>query len=276
VIPLKSPLCFVVIMALCLMLLAPAAAENIDPNNDSSQYAYAENVGWLNAEPNGDGGDGVDVDGSGLSGYMWSESIGWISLSCTNLSSCRTVNYGVTNDGCGMLTGSAWGENVGWVNFAPTPGGVSINPQTGEFSGTAWGENVGWITFANDSPVAYGVNTSWRRYAPTGGPEIELAKDTSDLVISWSVVEDSDGYDVFQGSLTDLLTSSGDYSTATDGCLTQNQVETSFQQSLSTGTSVDFFLVRAVNCGGNGTSDSGGPGQAGSRGPGLESSGTCQ
>ena len=27
-------------------------AENIDPNNDDSQYAYGENVGWVNFEPN--------------------------------------------------------------------------------------------------------------------------------------------------------------------------------------------------------------------------------
>ena len=215
------------------------AAKTIDPTNDDSQYAYTENVGWLDAEPNGDSGSGVQVDDAGLSGFLWA-------------------------------------ENVGWINFAPTSGGVNIDPQTGEFSGTAWGENIGWITFADDSPVAYGVNTSWRRHAPTGGPEIELAKETGDLVISWSAVEDSDGYDMFKGSLTDLLTSSGDYSTATDDCLAENQVGTSHQQSLSAGTSVDFFLVRAVSCGGNGTSDSGGPGQAGSRGPGLESSGTCQ
>ena len=26
-------------------------AENIDPNEDGSQYAYGENVGWLNFEP---------------------------------------------------------------------------------------------------------------------------------------------------------------------------------------------------------------------------------
>ena len=31
-------------------------AENIDPDNDDSQYAWAENVGWINAEPGGDGG----------------------------------------------------------------------------------------------------------------------------------------------------------------------------------------------------------------------------
>jgi hypothetical protein len=253
-----------------------AAAENIDPANDGSQYAWSENVGWLNAEPNGDGQDGVQVDGSGLSGYMWGENIGWASLSCVNTGSCGTVDYGVENDNCGTLTGYGWAENVGWINFAPTTGGVRIDPQTGEFAGTAWGENIGWITFADDSPVAYGVCTSWRRYAPTGGPETDLAKDTGDLVISWGAVADCDGYDVFQGSLTDLLTSGGDFSTSTADCLAENQAGTSHRQSLSAGTVADFFLVRAMNCGGNGTCDSGGPGQGEGRDSEITSSGTCE
>ena len=95
-------------------------------------------------------------------------------------------------------------------------------------------------------------------------------------MISWSAVADSDGYDVFQGSLTDLLTSAGDFSTSTDYCLAEDQPGTNYQQSLSDGTAADFFLVRAVNCGGNGTSDSGGPGQVEGRDSEIGSSGTCE
>ena len=32
-------------------LATVAYAENIDPNEDGSQYAYGENVGWVNFEP---------------------------------------------------------------------------------------------------------------------------------------------------------------------------------------------------------------------------------
>jgi hypothetical protein len=251
-------------------------AENIDPAANDSQYAYAENVGWINAEPNGDGGNGVQVNDTELSGWMWGENVGWVSLSCANTGSCATVDYRITNDSCGTLTGYAHTENVGWINFAPATGGVSIDPQTGEFSGTAWGENIGWITFADDSPIAYGVTTSWRRFAPTGGPEINLARNAGDLVISWSAVADSDGYDVFQGSLTDLLAAAGDFSTGTNDCLAEDQTGTSYQQSVGIGTANDFFLVRAVNCGGNGTSDSGGAEQVEGRDGEIAASGTCQ
>ena len=51
-------------------------AENIDPYNDGSQYAYGENVGWQNFEPNT--GDGVQVASDKLTGYVWAENIGWI------------------------------------------------------------------------------------------------------------------------------------------------------------------------------------------------------
>src|SRR4029434_8427813 len=53
-----------------------AWAENIDPADDTSQYAWAENIGWLNAEPSGDGGPGVQVGDSQLSGWMWGENMG--------------------------------------------------------------------------------------------------------------------------------------------------------------------------------------------------------
>ena len=49
-----------ILLAAALALLAVlgavvAFAENIDPGGDESQYAWGENVGWLNAEPSGDG-----------------------------------------------------------------------------------------------------------------------------------------------------------------------------------------------------------------------------
>jgi len=135
-------------------------AENVDPYNDEMQYAYGENVGWLNFEPNT--GDGVQVEGDKLVGFVWAENIGWINLSCENTGYCATVNFGVANDGAGNLSGYAWGENVGWINFDPvvsgdpTDYGVKIDGD-GNFSGWAWGENIGWINFNSADLYGYGV-----------------------------------------------------------------------------------------------------------------------
>jgi hypothetical protein len=153
----------IVLVSMVLILFYSAGyAENVDPNNDGSQYAYGENVGWLNAEPQGDAGPGVgvDVSDSALTGYMWGENIGWVNLSPTN--------GGVINDGAGNLSGYAWGENIGWINFNPTGAGVTIDSTAGVFNGYAWGENIGWINFA---PTSGGVKTSWRGASGGGGDD---------------------------------------------------------------------------------------------------------
>ena len=147
---LLSPIFLVGFLIFCCVNLY---AENIDPYDDGSQYAYGENVGWVNFEPSE--GDGVHVSKTQLIGYVWAENIGWISLSCENTASCGTVNYSVINDGSGNLTGYAWGQNVGWINVNPTNGGVTIDAD-GNFDGWAWGENIGWINF--NSTDLYGYN----------------------------------------------------------------------------------------------------------------------
>jgi hypothetical protein len=161
-----------------LALLAVAGAvlaENIDPANNNSQFAWSENAGWLNAEPANCGDCGVHVTNAGLTGYMFSENLGWVNLSCRNNSTCSGPAgiWGVANDGAGVLSGYAWAENAGWINFScrtnygaactGSPGGnwgVTINPATGIFSGHAWGENIGWVSFSDTTPVAYRVQTS--------------------------------------------------------------------------------------------------------------------
>jgi hypothetical protein len=238
-----------------LGLAVPAAAENIDPANNASQYAWAENVGWINAEPSGNGGVGVQVDDFELTGWMWAENIGWISLSCKNTSSCAAVSYGVRNDGHGVLSGYAWGENVGWINFAPATAGVSIDPSTGDFSGRGWGENIGWITFASSGANPYKVTSSWTcgsPPAPTGSPELRLEKLGSDTELSWSAV-DGTGFDVPWGDLG-ALRAMQSFSTAVQGCLGNNSAFTAATHS-ATPTSGNgyWYLVRPVNCGGSGS-----------------------
>ena len=43
---------YLLISAVCVLLCCSNLfAENIDPYEDGSQYAYGENVGWVNFEP---------------------------------------------------------------------------------------------------------------------------------------------------------------------------------------------------------------------------------
>ncbi len=152
------PFFLVLFLSLC-ELDSSQAAENINPASDDSQYAYSENIGWLNGEPLGNGGPGLEVQKGMLTGYIWSENIGYINLH-------PALGGGVVNDGKGQLSGYAWGENIGWINFRPTTGGVTIDPKTGVFSGFAWGENIGWIQFNSLATPAFQMVTSWKNAFP--------------------------------------------------------------------------------------------------------------
>ncbi len=59
-----------------------------------------------------------------MSGYAWSSNVGWISLNCSNDSSCGISNYKVSINPDYTLTGYAWSSNVGWIKF----GGLSGMP----------------------------------------------------------------------------------------------------------------------------------------------------
>jgi hypothetical protein len=150
--------------------LTSTHAENIDPCDDGSQYAWAENIGWVNFEPNRpEPNVGAIVTDLNLTGFIWSENVGWINL---------FPSYGgVSNDGDGRLSGYAWGENVGWIDFDPNvPNdvnccGVTID-RKGNFDGWAWGENIGWLRMQASTPVPFKVQSSW-----TGDPSLGTCWD---------------------------------------------------------------------------------------------------
>jgi hypothetical protein len=67
-----------------------------------------------------------------VSGWVWSENVGWISFNCYN-------DY----NGDGILEDHCSSSNYG----------VRIDSSTKVFSGYAWSENIGWITF-NESELS--------------------------------------------------------------------------------------------------------------------------
>ncbi len=53
-----------------------------------------------------------------VSGWAWSENIGWISFNCIDTDSCGDVFYGVDVDlSTSAFSGYAWSENIGWISF---------------------------------------------------------------------------------------------------------------------------------------------------------------
>lgn len=154
------------VLVISLCVLGPAfASEDVDPANDGSQYAYAANLGWINAEPQGDGGPGILYGVSELRGWLWSANTGWISLSCENTSSCGAVEYRVSHDGSGNLRGYGWSPNIGWVSFSCSNTSscgsvnysVTINTGSGEMGGYAYAANTGWIGFSCSNTASCGT-----------------------------------------------------------------------------------------------------------------------
>jgi len=263
---------------LLLLSALPATAENTDPANDDSQWAWSENAGWLNAESSGNGGPGVQVVDGGLTGYLWSENAGWVSLSCQNTGSCGTQSYGVTNNGCGVLAGYAWAENAGWISFSCTNTGncgsvsygVTINPASGDFSGFAWSENLGWIAFAATSPTPFKVRTSWTAPSLAGSSRLTLAKGAGTVNLQWTPLPGSATYQVVHGSLGNLRASGGDFSVAVNVC--DPGIPTN-STSYPLGASTEFYLVRGTGCGTKGTMNEPGGNQVGSRDAEIAASG---
>ena len=102
--------------------------------------------------------------------------------------------------------------------------------------------------------------------APAGQAEVLGAKLGAAVVLGWSPMDGASGYDVVWGSLSVLRSGGGDFTAGTSGCLEDGTTETSApHEAIPVSEDGFWYLVRPVNCGGNGTYDSGPPGQAGSR-----------
>ena len=98
-----------------------------------------------------------------VSGWAWSETIGWISFNCTDRGVCGTSNYGVKINADGTFSGYAWSENIGWIDFAPSgpyPAAPNYSAkfdfETGEINGwaraLAYGDGWdGWILLGKET-----------------------------------------------------------------------------------------------------------------------------
>ena len=107
-----------------------------------------------------------------LSGWAWSDNIGWISFNSTTPDPDDVYNYGVNIDeSTGIFSGYAWSDNIGWISFneadlTSCPSGTcrgELDFLTDEVSGWAKTINTGdgwdgWIILRDDAVYANGVS----------------------------------------------------------------------------------------------------------------------
>lgn len=168
---------------------------NIDAG-PTNHWAWNDTIGWIDF---GYAPGTIGVNDSKLFGYA-SSSIGLIAFDCTttpNGNICGGAPWGVANAG-GSLTGWAYSDAVGWISFdsvsagSPVSYGVSIAPD-GAFTGYAWNDVVGWISFncsnqGTCATVDYKVKTTWTATAVTGSltsPIFDLGSNVALNAVIW-------------------------------------------------------------------------------------------
>lgn len=134
--------------------IVPSQSVGIDPVN---RWAYNDLFGWIDFKSNNS--VIIPTIPGDLNGVAWGEGCGDVFLNCIATNNCATSNYKVSVDKNGNLSGYGWSESMGWISFCGNSGGtggcapssvnygVTINQSTGEFSGQAWSEVAGYISF---------------------------------------------------------------------------------------------------------------------------------
>lgn len=148
-------------------------------------YEYRNNFGIAQAD-----------SGENVSGFAWSENVGWISFNktdcinviCRNIGTKKVLDYscdgspssecetngGECADWCQVCDNNATilcdgsGDCAGG-SCVNNDYGVNIDHVTGNFSGYAWSSNIGWMDFAPSSPYPNNPNHSARyEYSDVG------------------------------------------------------------------------------------------------------------
>lgn len=102
-----------------------------------------------------------------VTGWMWSDNVGWISLNCSNTDTCANnggIDYGVTQGPDGSWSGYAWNQNIGWLDFdagCPDNVGGTCSAQMVGNQLLGWAKFVsgnhtqngwdGWVSFSSQN-----------------------------------------------------------------------------------------------------------------------------
>ncbi len=170
---LRRPL---LILALAAPVFSGLAATSVDFVN---RYAYAANLGWLDAVA--DTNNGAVIGAYYCWGNIYAANVGWINLGSGSpanqyaYQNNTASDFGVNTDGSGNLRGYAYGANIGWLAFESN-GAPQVNLLTGRLSGSVWSANCGWLSLSN--AVAY-VQTDTLPPGPL---------DVNNLPIAWELI----------------------------------------------------------------------------------------
>lgn len=116
--------------------------------------------------------------GQNVSGFAWSQTIGWISFNCLDSSgasspqqnTCATTDYGVNVDmSTGNFSGFAWSSSIGYINFNPTPDGVACTASPCARLDSATNNVSGWARACDVLAAADCTGTTVKSSPVLGG-----------------------------------------------------------------------------------------------------------
>ena len=142
-----------------------------------------------------------------ITGYAWSDTVGWISLNCLNEGSCESVAYGLqwhfhSNAGeYRLIKGYAWSEHVGWLSaesddLVGCPGGGDCKA----YISNVTGKTRGWLrAIAHEDPQAGGwdgwVSLNGSTYQPMYSGPLNIEVDgTTGTLSGWAWASDVMGW----------------------------------------------------------------------------------
>ncbi len=136
-----------------------------------------------------------------VSGWAWSENIGWISMNCTNQSDFLAWRDSAPSPD--ELRGYGWSDNIGWISLNCKEGGsgytdicvtsnyaIKIDEISGDVLGYAWSDSLGWLSFNRSE-------TGVPPEPPYNGAETYIAKYNSVTrqFSGWGRFLNPDGWD---------------------------------------------------------------------------------
>lgn len=136
--------------------------------------------------------------GDNVSGWIWSENIGWISLGGDNYG-VKADTSSISTGGQGALSGYAWSEHIGWISFNRADTG---NPPGEPFVAGGSIAQVDWSTGKiNGWAKALSANGGWdgwikfSKYTSDAGSEYStLVNKTTGVITGWAWGSDVVGW----------------------------------------------------------------------------------
>lgn len=106
----------------------------------------------------------VDSETGNVTGYAWSEDLGWIDFGNNGEADPVKINF---EDG--VVSGTAFVINTGGhIYFSENNSNVTWGIHDGVFSGYAWSEDLGWIDFSEASLLHVQIENTGGELIRTG------------------------------------------------------------------------------------------------------------